>query len=138
MTEASEHSEPKSPEAMAKLILADGRYPLDAFEFLHEGLELAARVQYGDESAEPGHRHVSGAQLCESLRDHAIQRWGPLARTVLDHWRIRSTLDFGEMVYLLVNNGFMQKTEQDSLDDFRDVFEFDPAFHVRVSYDLKE
>jgi len=138
MTEASEQTGPKGPEEMARTIVADGRYPLDAFEFLHEGLALAARARYGEEAGEPGQRHVSGAQLCESLREHAIQRWGPLARTVLDHWHIRSTLDFGRMVYLLVNNGFMQKTDEDSVEDFRDVFDFDQAFRVRVSYDLKE
>jgi len=137
MTDESEQAA-RGPQEMAQVILADGRYPLDAFEFLHEGLELAARARYGDDQSKPGQRHVSGAQLCESLREHAIQRWGPLARTVLDHWGIRSTLDFGRMVYLLVNNGFMQKTDEDSLEDFREVFDFDKAFRVRVTFELRE
>ena len=135
---AQSPQKPDGPEAMTRLILADGRYPLDAFEFLHEGLELAAQTRYGDELSEGGHRHVSGEQLCQGLRSHAIRRWGPLARTVLAHWGIHSTLDFGEMVYLLVDNGFMQKTADDSLEDFRDVFDFKQAFRVRPHYDLKD
>jgi len=138
MTDKSEQAPPKDPEAMAKLILADGRYSLDAFEFLHKGLEAAASKVYGDGPSEPGKRHVSGTQLCRGLRDLAIERWGPLARTVLRRWRINSTLDFGHMVYLLVDNGFMQKTAEDSVDDFRDVYDFDQAFDIRVDFELKE
>jgi len=128
----------RSGQAMARLILEDGRYPLDAFEFLHQGLERAAQAVHGDQRREPGQRHVSGAQLCHSLRKLALQRWGPLARTVLRRWGVRETLDFGKMVYLLVNNGFMQKTDQDSVEDFRDVYDFDEAFAVATAFTLKE
>lgn len=138
MSDSDEPSESKGPEAMTQLILADGRYPLDAFEFLHEGLERAVQAHHGAEPSAPGRRHVSGAQLCEALRDHAIGRWGPLARTVLEHWNIDSTHDFGEMVYLLVDNGFMQKTDEDSLEDFDAVYDFEQAFRVRVQFELKE
>jgi uncharacterized repeat protein (TIGR04138 family) len=31
-------------------------------------------------------------------------------------------------VFALVDNGWMQKTDDDTLDDFRDVFEFKSAF----------
>jgi uncharacterized repeat protein (TIGR04138 family) len=135
---AEKKPKPKGPEAMAQLILADGRYPLDAFEFLHDGLETTARRIHGEGMTEPGKRHVSGTQLCEGLRDLAIERWGPLARTVLRRWGIRQTLDFGNMVYLLVNNGFMQKTDQDSVEDFRDVYDFDEAFAVRPRFEMKD
>ena len=123
---------------MAQLILQDGRYPLDAFEFLHDGLASAVKKIHGDEPAEPGKRHVSGAELCEHLLQLAVERWGPLARTVLRRWRITSTLDFGRMVYLLVDNDFMQKTDEDSVDDFRDVCDFDEALRVQVNFELKE
>ena len=132
------HAKVKGAEAMARLIREDGRYPLDAFEFLHDGLERAARKVHGDAPAEPGQRHVTGPQLCHSLRELAIERWGPLARTVLGRWRIRATLDFGHMIYLLVNHEFMQKTAEDSIEDFRDVFDFDKAFLVRPAFELKE
>lgn len=72
MSETGEPSEGKGPEAMTRLILTDGRYPLDAFEFLHEGLERAVQSQYGSDPGGPGQRHVSGPQLCKALRDHAI------------------------------------------------------------------
>jgi uncharacterized repeat protein (TIGR04138 family) len=125
--------------SMEEVIHKDGRYPLEAFAFLHEGLGSAVKAAYG---AKPqpaaGPRHISGRQLCLALRDLAIQRWGLLARTVLDRWNIRSTIDFGNMVYLLVNNDFMKKTDEDSLEDFRDVFNFEQAFGQNCKFEMKE
>lgn len=119
----------KSPEQMLmEIVRQDGRYPLDAFGFLHEGLARAVRHFHGEEAVEHRPRHVTGQQLCWALRDEAVERWGQLARTVLGRWHIRQTLDFGNMVYLLVDNNLMQKTDEDSVEDFRDVFNFDAAF----------
>ena len=108
-------------------------YPPEAFAFVREALYLAAVHEHGPEPemANPallGRRHVTGQQLCEALRDLAIQRWGLLARLVLSSWNIHSTLDFGKIVYAMIENELMQKTEGDSLDDFRDVFDFAQAF----------
>ena len=108
-------------------------YPPQAFAFVREGLHLAAVHVHGPEPemvnpAMLGKRHVTGRQLCEGLRELAIRRWGLLAKLVLSHWNIHSTLDFGKIVYTLIGNEFMQKTEGDSLEDFRDVFDFAQAF----------
>ena len=51
-----------------------------------------------------------------------------LARTVLRRWNITSTLDFGRMVFAMVDGGLMQKTEEDSVEDFRNVYDFRNAF----------
>lgn len=119
----------KSPEQqLTEIVRLDGRYPLEAFAFLHEGLARAVKHIHGD-GGEARPRHVTGKQLCYSLRDEAVERWGALAGTVLARWHVNSTLDFGNMVYLLVNNGLMQKTDEDSLEDFRDVFDFRHAFN---------
>jgi uncharacterized repeat protein (TIGR04138 family) len=42
------------------------------------------------------------------------------------------------MVYLLVDNDLMRKTEEDSVEDFRDVYAFDQAFNVKVDAEIKE
>jgi uncharacterized repeat protein (TIGR04138 family) len=73
-------------------------------------------------------RHVGGQELCWGLRDYALEKWGLMARAVLKHWGIRSTLDFGQIVFAMVASGFMQKQPGDSIDDFRDVFDFREAF----------
>ena len=118
-------------------------YPPEAFAFVREALYLAAVHEHGPEPemANPallGRRHVTGQQLCEALRNLAIQRWGFLARLVLSSWNIHSTLDFGKIVYAMIDNELMQKTEGDSLEDFRDVFDFGSALRVSTEFELKE
>lgn len=73
-------------------------------------------------------RHVGGASLCRALRDMAIEKWGYLASTVLRRWGIRSTRDFGEMVFALVQADLLQKRAEDRIEDFDDVFDFETAF----------
>ena len=106
---------------------ADGRYPLDAFDFLHEGLAFTtSRVHGEDPTGQP--RHVTGQQLSIGIRDYARHRWGRLARTVLARWNIRATIDFGEMVFLLVKLGVLGMQETDRLEHFADVYDFTTAF----------
>ena len=110
----------------------DGRYPLEAYRFLQEGLEYAVRRSHGPDALEqPGleapeddPRHVDGGQLSLSLRDLALERWGRLAKAVLNGWGIHTTRDFGEMVFVLVANQFLHKTDHDRLEDFEHVFSF--------------
>ena len=42
-------------------------------------------------------RHISGEELVDSVRDLALQRFGPMAKTVLEHWGIHSTDDLGKI-----------------------------------------
>lgn len=129
------------PEKSLEDVLRDDRrFPPEAYAFLREGLSRAVKDTHGDDenSPPPGQRHVSGQQLCRSLRDLAVERYGLLARTVLGRWNIRASVDFGEMVYLMIRHGFMRKTDEDSLEDFRDVYDFDEAFRLQDEFELKE
>ncbi len=73
-------------------------------------------------------RNVSGTDLCWALRDFALRQWGMMADLVLQKWNIKSTDDFGRIVFALVENGFMQKEPHDSIDDFRSVYDFAEVF----------
>ncbi len=73
-------------------------------------------------------RHVTGRQLCLALRDMAIERWGLLARAVLEHWGVRRTNDFGRIVFALVDNHLLSKQPTDSPRDFERVYDFREAF----------
>jgi len=107
-------------------------FPLEAFRFVEEGLTFAANEIHGQlPSGKPvpsASRHVSGQQLCEGLRRYALLQWGLLAQTVLRRWNITCTLDFGRIVFALIDAGRLQKTDHDSIDDFRNVFDFRAAF----------
>ena len=51
-----------------------------------------------------------------------------MAKTVLNSWGLKETLDFGEVVYNLIDIGMMRKSESDSKEDFAGVYDFDSVF----------
>ena len=106
-----------------------GPYPLQAFAFVQEGLRYAVESIKANEPDLPEQgRHVSGQELCIGLRDYAIKQYGMLAQTVLERWHVQRTDDFGRIVFALVEAGLMSKTDEDSLEDFKGVFDFSEAF----------
>ena len=58
-----------------------------------------------------------------------------MARTVLRRWNIRRTEDFGKIVFTLVENGDMGKTDGDTIEDFRRVYDFATAFESSYQID---
>jgi uncharacterized repeat protein (TIGR04138 family) len=94
---------------------------------LPQRIERAVRAVGGTEAF---NRHVTGEQLCWGLRDLAARKWGLMATTVLRHWGIRRTRDFGEMVFALVKAGRLQKQPHDRIADFEDVYDFRQAFEM--------
>jgi uncharacterized repeat protein (TIGR04138 family) len=73
-------------------------------------------------------RHIDGGELVRGVKDLALERFGPLARTVLEHWGIHTTGDVGEVVFALVECGVLVKQDEDRREDFRDLFDFEEAF----------
>ena len=107
-----------------------GPYPREAYDFVRAGLTHTVQMIHGETpgDSDDDSRHVSGRQLCLGLRDYATHRYGRLARTVLGRWGIHSTEDFGRIVYAMVDAGLMRTSDDDSFEEFRDVFDFDEAF----------
>jgi uncharacterized repeat protein (TIGR04138 family) len=102
-------------------------FPQEAFQFVREGLSHTVKMFHG-EGTSSTERHVSGPQLCLGLRDYAVQTYGMLARTVLSRWGIAATGDFGRIVFAMIDAGLMRKSEEDTLEDFQNVFDFEEAF----------
>jgi uncharacterized repeat protein (TIGR04138 family) len=73
-------------------------------------------------------RHITGPELAFACRDLALQRFGVMAKVVLDHWGMRSTMDIGDIVFTLVDLGLLISQPQDSRNDFLGVFDFADAF----------
>jgi uncharacterized repeat protein (TIGR04138 family) len=70
-------------------------------------------------------RHVSGQELSYGIKDYAVAQFGPTARMVLDNWGIKTTSDFGRIVYDLIDLKLLGKNEQDKIEDFDNVFNLD-------------
>ena len=128
------NQEPK--RSVEDLFEADGRYPVEAAQFVREGLNHTIQLYHSQET-EGGRHHVGGRQLCEGLRDLAAKRWGYMARSVLESWNVKETRDFGEIVFLLVNNRWMQKEDDDRPEDFDDVYGFEEAFDQKFEFEFE-
>jgi len=109
----------KNLEQIAK---EDGRYSSAAIRFVYEGLGYTAKSV----AQEP--RHVSGQTLCKGLQKLAVEKWGRLAMLVLNTWGIKTTRDFGEIVFLMIKHKWMSAQPTDSIDDFNDVYDFKTVF----------
>jgi len=122
-----------SPAEWRTIRQSAGPYPPEAYDFVRDGLGHTVKMVFGEDAAtrpvrEGDSRHVTGQQLCLGLRDYAIRRYGRLARTVLSHWQINQTEDFGRIVFAMIDAGLMSKSDHDNIDDFIDVYEFEEAF----------
>lgn len=120
----SAHLDPATRE---RLLSLDLRYNERAYAFVLVALEeVVGRL--------PERRHVTGAELVEGCRALAIRLWGPMAKTVLEHWNIRRTRDFGEIVFNLLEVGVLSKDDADSVHDFDDLFDFTEVFERRYPW----
>ena len=117
----------------------NGRFAPEAFSFLYEALPYAVELA-GKQDAEGTERHVTGQEVLSGMRAFASKLFGPLAAPVWRSWGIQSTLDWGEVVFMLVDAGLLRRQETDTKEDFRDGFDFDEAFveAYRVELDAVE
>ncbi|HOX07709.1 MAG TPA: hypothetical protein PK280_15020 [Planctomycetota bacterium] len=126
----AEHPEvPESEGGAVETILArDSRYSREAYSFLMASLQHTVE-KLGER------RHVSGQELLGGVRDLARERFGMMAPAVFRAWGIRRTEDFGRMVFNLVEAKVLSKRPEDSIEDFREGFDFGTAFEPE--YDLE-
>jgi uncharacterized repeat protein (TIGR04138 family) len=114
-------------DRIRSIALGDGRYAPEAFRFLLEGLERAIELAGRDALAGQA-RHVTGREVLAGLVDLARSSFGPLTPQVWRSWGVRETLDWGHVVFLLVDNGLLSRQESDSIDDFRSDLDLDAEF----------
>ncbi len=114
-------------DRLRRIVLDDGRYTQDAFRFLLEGLEVAIQLA-GKQEADGLERHITGRDVLRGLEEHGRRLFGPLTPTVWRRWGIRSGLDWGQIVFLLVEHGHLSRQESDTLDDFRGWKDIKAAF----------
>ena len=113
------------------------RYHIDASEFVFDALrhtqEILGRggVPQSDDQElddpEEDQVHISGPELLDGIRELGLKRYGLMARFVFASWGVRTTEDFGRIVFDLVEQGKMRKTERDQLSDFYEVYDFEQA-----------
>lgn len=116
---------------MDRILLKEKRFHEQAYLFLLAALEYCqARL--------PERRHISGRELAEAFRDLARERYGVMARMVLEHWGIRTSDDIGDVVFTLVDLGLLVTAPGDTRDDFVGVFDFADAFEADYPWQVPQ
>ncbi len=126
-------------EVVEGIVKRDPRYHLDAYHFLRDALDFTQslvnrkarrstkrRTDAVPEEEEP--KHVSGPELLKGVKEFALEHFGPMTPTVFEEWGITRTRDFGEIVFNMVSEGLLSKTDADRLEDFEDIYDFSTAF----------
>ena len=113
-------------EALESVISNDPRYQRDGYIFLRDALDFTTKQQKKIKGVTL--RHVTGPELLDGIRQYALKEFGPMVMTVFDSWGIHSCEDVGHMVFNLIGAGVFGKTEEDSIEDFKNVYDFREAF----------
>jgi uncharacterized repeat protein (TIGR04138 family) len=113
-------------DALDSIVASDPRYQRDAYAFLRDALDFTTKQQKKVKGVSV--RHVTGPELLDGVRQYALKEFGPLVMTVFDNWGIHSCEDIGNMVFNLIGAGVFGKTEEDSIEDFKNVYDFEEAF----------
>ena len=124
-----------------EILRRDRRYAYEAYEFVFEALshtqQMVGRVPVGGEVPGEEH-HVSPKEILEGAVDLARDEFGFLARTVFRQWGFHRTDDLGEVVFNLIDEGLLSKTDTDSRTGFHAVFDLDRALSEGFAIRLNE
>lgn len=113
-------------EALDRILAEDPRYDREAYLFLRDALDHT--IKQKKKLKTDISRHVDGRELLDGIRNYALKQFGPMVVTVFDYWGVTKCADFGHMVFNLVRVGIFGKTETDSIEDFKEFYNFHDAF----------
>ena len=109
----------------------DLRYKRDSYEFLMEALAYTQKKFKRT-------KHVTGEELLRGIRELLMKNFGPMTLAVLQFWGIKSTDDFVNIVFNLVNNKVLSKTEEDSIQSFKNGYDFKEVFGIGYKRQLEK
>lgn len=100
----------------------DSRYYPEAYEFVMEALSYS---QHKFKKS----KHISGEELLTGIKALLLKKFGPMTMTVLKHWGIETTDDFGNIVFNLVESKVLAKDARDQYESFKNAYDFEEVFN---------
>lgn len=118
-------------EQLLELARREPRYAYEAYEFVCEAVAYTqkklGRISDPNAPSMAADRHVTGEELLRGACELALRDFGQMAAIVFRLWGIRTTDDFGEIVFRLIAANRLRKSDQDDIEDFHDVFDLEKA-----------
>ena len=128
------NDDPVFARGVERILMRDDHWPFEAYDFVRRAVERAV-----ERAAEAGVRgHVAGPQIVEAARDVAHHEFGPMAAYVLAQWQLHSATDVGHVVFLLIEEGLLAKSDDDRLEDFENVCDLKEALRAPYRPDGKQ
>ncbi len=118
-------------EAVKELTLKYPQYAADAYEFMRAGLDYTVNLRKGTQE----NKHLTATELYTGALNYALEEYGPLACKVLQFWGIKTSHDFGCIVYNLIEAGIFGKQKGDRQEEF-DVLP-DPEIILNQPYNVE-
>jgi uncharacterized repeat protein (TIGR04138 family) len=112
---------------VSEIVKKDPRYSPEAYKFVSDAV-LYTSTKVSDGEGGIGVRHVTGKELLNGIKEFAVKEYGPLAQEVLRSWGLTDSLAIGNVVFNMVDSQLLGRSEEDSIDDFKDGFNFDYEF----------
>ncbi|MFA6816220.1 MAG: Minf_1886 family protein [Lentisphaeria bacterium] len=114
-------------EILQKIIAEDARYPSAAYDFVSRAVQITSQ-EMQRKSRNHELKHISGVLLLDGMRQLLLGQYGCMAIDVLNAWNIKTTNDFGNLVFNMVKGKLLGVSRDDSISDFDHVFDFYDAF----------
>ncbi|MGC6426586.1 MAG: Minf_1886 family protein [Akkermansiaceae bacterium] len=112
--------------AIAEIVQVESRFAPGAYFLVREALDFTVDRMAEENGGEK--RHVSGPELLIGFRDYALQEYGPMAATLLEDWGLTECKNIGEIVFLFIEHGVFGKQDSDTIEDFRNIYDFKTEF----------
>jgi uncharacterized repeat protein (TIGR04138 family) len=104
----------------------DTRYASDAYEFINDAVIYTVR-KCEENKKEDELRHITGAELLEGVMEYALKQFGPMAYTLFCEWGVYDGMSVGNIVFNMIEHKILSRSENDSIKDFENVFDFKAA-----------
>jgi len=101
----------------------DTRYSTGVYEFIMQALSYSQKKFKKD-------KNVTAEELLVGIKELLIETFGPMTMTVLKHWGVKNTEDFGNIVFNLVEDKILSRSEEDDIEKFRDGYDFNEVFNL--------
>ena len=109
-----------------KITLQDTRYSSDAYEFINDAV-IYTVIKCEENKEENESSPVSGAELLDGVREYALKQFGPMAYSVFYDWGVFDGIAVGNIVFNMIEHKILSRSENDSIEDFENAFDFKAA-----------
>lgn len=118
-------------EKLDKIIKKDKRYSPEAYIFTIEALYYKL-AKIGKK------RHLTAKELLDGIVELGKEKYGLLSLEIFRSWGCRTTDDFGEIVFSLIEIGEFSKTPEDKKEDFHNVFDLEEKLKKEYEFKVKD